>query len=395
MRRISAHYIYLGDGSILKYGILTVSDDGTVLSIEDTKGVMKESAKVEFYPGILIPGMVNAHCHLELTHAKGCIPRNLELSGFLKNVISLPDVDSDKRSAMMGAADRMMYESGISVVGDISNGDSSFDTKQKSKIYYHTFVEALGLDSSKAEGSFSYVRTVYDEALNRGLSASIVPHAPYSVSRELMSMINQFDANSIVTIHNQESDSENDLFIRGEGKMATHLTHNIGFDMSEFPVLRHSSIHYHGSMIDKSHTLLLVHNTFMSREDLDFILNLREGAKTTFVLCPKSNIYIEGSLPNIEMFRDEVVSLAIGTDSLSSNDTLSMMEEIKVIQNNFPDISLNELVQMATSNGAKALLLEEQYGTIAVGKKPGIVLLKDVDLKNHRLRATSNSIRII
>ncbi|MDC1106296.1 amidohydrolase family protein [Prolixibacteraceae bacterium] len=395
MRRLSGHFIFLGDGRILEKGIVTCDEDGTIVDIQDNNGDLKEAANVEFYSGVLMPGMVNAHCHLELSDTKGIIPRHTTLPGFIQQVIKLQRDTPEKRNEKVIAADRIMYNSGISVVGDVSNGVDCFEVKRGSKILYHTFVEALGMNEHRAEASFGYVVSVYNRAQEMGLNCSIVPHAPYSVSKALMSKINLFDEKSIISIHNQESASENQLFITGDGDLADHLSDNIGINMEQFTPLKQSSIHYHGMQISRNHPLLLIHNTYMNLEDVDFIVE-RHGMKDlTLVLCPKSNLYIENQLPNVPMFMNRNMSLALGTDSLASNDSLSLVEEMKIIQNNFPNIALNSLIEMATINGATALQQDKIYGSIEVGKRPGIVHLKSVDLRNLRLTKDSSSVRII
>ncbi|QZT35796.1 amidohydrolase family protein [Halosquirtibacter xylanolyticus] len=395
MRRLSAHFIFLGDGRILEKGVITCDDQGTIINIEDNKGQLREAANIEFYNGILMPGMVNAHCHLELSDTKGAIPRNTTLPGFIRHIINLERDSLSTRDAKARVADRVMFDAGISVIGDISNGIESFEVKRNSKILYHTFVEALGMDEQRASASFESVKMVYNEAIKKGLNASIVPHAPYSVSRLLMSKIDLFDKNSIISIHNQESASENQLFLSGDGNMAVHLSDNIGLNMKEFTPLNQTSIHYHGSLISDTHPLLLIHNTDMNSADIDFIVDKHGMKNLALVLCPKSNLYIENNLPDINMFMEKNMLLALGTDSLASNDTLSLVEEMKIIQNNFPNITLNSLIEMATINGAMALQQDETYGSIEVGKRPGIVHLKSVDLKNIRLTENSSSVRII
>jgi len=96
MRKLSAHYIFTGTGVVLVKGIIILSDDGTIIDIIDTKGELDEMANVEFYNGVLIPGFVNAHCHLELSHLQNVFPEKTGLPGFLKNVIEHRNPEEDK-----------------------------------------------------------------------------------------------------------------------------------------------------------------------------------------------------------------------------------------------------------------------------------------------------------
>ncbi|HZK97119.1 MAG TPA: amidohydrolase family protein, partial [Prolixibacteraceae bacterium] len=114
-----------------------------------------------------------------------------------------------------------------------------------------------------------------------------------------------------------------------------------------------------------------------------------------FVLCPGSNLYIEDRLPHIELFRQNKLQICIGTDSLSSNHQLSMLEEMKIIQSHFPAVPLDEIVTWATRNGAEALEMSDWAGTIERGKKPGINLIIGMDLKHLQLLPQSKVKRLI
>jgi cytosine/adenosine deaminase-related metal-dependent hydrolase len=118
---------------------------------------------------------------------------------------------------------------------------------------------------------------------------------------------------------------------------------------------------------------LLIHNTFITKEDIEFA---KENFKNTYYgLCPNANLYIENELPDVETLRKLNIDICLGTDSFASNNSLSILEEMKTIQKNF-DVSLEELIQWATINGAKALGMEKTIGSIEVGKRPGLLLLK-------------------
>ena len=131
--------------------------------------------------------------------------------------------------------------------------------------------------------------------------------------------------------------------------------------------------------LEKAKNIILVHNTFTKQEDIDYIKlqthpdSYRDKLQTFICLCVNANKFIEDAVPPIEMFRKNNCSIVLGTDSLASNWSLSIFEEIKTIQKNFPSIPLEEILKWATSNGAKALKLDHELGSIEKGKKPGIV----------------------
>jgi cytosine/adenosine deaminase-related metal-dependent hydrolase len=144
--------------------------------------------------------------------------------------------------------------------------------------------------------------------------------------------------------------------------------------------------------ITKSGNLILVHNTFVDRNTIRMI---KERKNLFWCLCPNSNIHIENKIPPLDMLIEEGCEIIIGTDSLASNANLSILEELKTLQLKFPEIPIKDLVSWATMNGAKALGEEEQFGKIEAGKKPGLLLLQNVDLQNMKLLPDSFVTRLI
>jgi len=397
MRKLSAHYIFTGTGIILVKGIIVLSDDGTIADIIDTNGELDEMAGVEFYSGVLVPGFVNAHCHLELSHLHGIFPEKSGLPHFLKNVIDHRNPEGNRVIEKAQKADFELWKNGIVAVGDVSNSDATFQLKSKSKIVYHTFIEALGFSPERAEKAFAWAQYCYEEVQSLGLTASIVPHAPYSISRELFEKICKFavDHRSVLSMHSQESSAEDDLYHSGDGEIVRHLTKNLGIDLSFFNPTGKSALESVINWLPTENNLLLVHNIRTGQNDIDLIQSTRSRDKTWFVLCPNSNLYIEDRLPDIELFYKNGLQICLGTDSLSSNRKLSMLDEIKTIQTHFPAIPFGEIVTWATRNGAEALEMNEWAGTIEKGKKPGINLITGMDLQHLQLLPQSKVKRLI
>ena len=356
MRKLSAHYIITGTGAVLVKGIINLSDDGTVIDVIDTQGELDEMANVEFYSGVLIPGFVNAHCHLELSHLRTIFPEKTGLPGFLKNVIDHRNHEEDSVIGEARKADFEMLKNGIVAVGDISNTCTTFKLKSESKIRYHTFIEALGFSPLRAEKAFAWAQYCFDEGKYLGLRVSVVPHAPYSISKELFDTIAEFAANqhSILSMHSQECSDEDDLYSSGTGAIVQHLTGNLAIDLSFFKPTGKSALQSVINWLPKQNNLLLVHNIRTNQTDINLIAKTRSLKKTWFVLCPGSNLYIEDRLPDIELFRENRLQICVGTDSLASNHQLSMLDEMKTIQAHYPAIPLDEIVLWATRNGAEA-----------------------------------------
>ena len=387
MRRISAHLICDGRGKCYSKGILTLDAEGTILDIQDTNGILHESAEVEFFSGLIVPGFVNAHCHLELSHLQHKFSEGSGFIPFLKKVVENRNNDPDRIVNAALRADLLMHKNGIVAVGDVSNGITAFDVKRDSKIDYFTFVEALGFAPERAERAFGWVKNCKKIAESLGLKASIVPHAPYSVSISLFKAIAAEAGETCLplSVHSQESTEEDELYQSGTGEIVNHLQDNLAIDTSFFIPTGKNAIRSTLEMLPSQNNLLLVHNLFTNQSDLDYIRSVRKLNNTWFVLCPGSNLYIQNRLPDVELFRNNHLQICLGTDSLVSNHQLSILEEMKIIQAAYPAIPIDEMITWASFNGAKALGLADWVGSLEVGKRPGINLITGLDLTEKKL----------
>ena len=397
MRKFSAHYIITGTGDVLKKGVIAVNDEGIITELIDTGGDLTEMASVEFYNGILIPGFINSHCHLELSHLRNVFPEKMKMAGFLKSIWQLRAAEEETIIKAAEKADQEMWRNGISAVGDISNNNLTFKIKFSSKIHYHTFIESLGFSPERADRAFDWSKNYLIEANNGGLNASIVPHSPYSISRKLFDKISGLakEQNAILSMHNQESIHEDELFRSASGPIYDHLKETLSIDLSFFTPSGRSALATVLGWLPAENQLLLVHNTCTGEKDIDLIKQERSLKNTWFVLCPNSNLYIEDRLPDIYLFRNHQLKICLGTDSLSSNRQLSILEEMKTISSHFPQIPFPELVIWGTRNGAEAIKVDDWAGTIEKGKKPGINLIEGADLHKFQLKPETKVRRLI
>lgn len=394
MRKLSAHYIFPVTGKPLHNGILITGDQGEIIDLVDTNGNLADAEKLEFYNGVIVPGFVNAHCHLELSHLKEKITRHTGLHGFIEQFVAFREADFKEIHNRVEIADFQMKRGGIVAVGDISNTGDTFFQKQHSAIKYHTFIEIFSPEKKYAENRFQAGMNLLNDAKNfYGLSVSLTPHAPYTMSHELLSLIRSFAVRheSIISIHNQETQSENEMFISKSGMLYDMLC-RIGADYSEWIPTGRNSLESVMQSLPRKNRTLLVHNTFSGPGDY-------KPARSYFsdlywCLCPNANIFIEDTLPDIAAMRDNGLKIVIGTDSLASNDKLSILSELQTINLNFPHIPFADLVQWATLNGAEALGFSSSLGSFEKGKTPGVNLIENVDLQNMRL-TDSSTIKVL
>jgi aminodeoxyfutalosine deaminase len=381
MRKISADYIFPVSSPPVKNGVVVVDDNGIITSAPEP--LLREREDIERYEGIIVPGFVNTHCHLELSHLKGEISERKGLTDFISELIPKRDKFSlEQIKAAIASAEEEMLLNGIVAVGDISNTDHSFDQKRKNALLYHTFIEAFDFNAEQAQRIFDTVIRL--QTSNTHLHTSITPHAPYTVSGKLMELIDNLKQ-PLLSIHNQETVQENELFLSGTGPLAGMMK-RVGVDVDSKRRARGSLFFTFGGLLE-SKKILLVHNTYTSREDIDLIRQYTQGTDMEVVLClcPRANLYIENSLPDIPMFVEAGMKLTLGTDSYASNWSLSILDEIKVISKHFPAIPFEILISWATKNGAEFLGMQEKVGTIEKGKKPGLNLIQGMDMQAMKL----------
>ncbi|MBV2226435.1 MULTISPECIES: amidohydrolase family protein [Sphingobacterium] len=373
MKYYAADVVFPVAGPAIKKGVVAMDDQGIVKGVFNP-GEIDENL-VEQFKGALIPGFVNAHCHLELSHLLGVVPRSTGLPNFLSNVINERGNHESKLEAAMEEADKMMYENGIQAVGDHVNSAVTAKIKENSPIKYHTFVEVMATNKEDVVTRIDNAKEI--EFHFDYKHSSITPHAPYSGSKFLFKTLKKaISEDNIISIHNQESDEENKLFRYKKGEFLEFFK-KMDMVMEDFRAQARNSLQSFLPYIPSKNKLILVHNTYTSIKDLDFVD--RMGRSVYFCFCPKANLYIEDRIPKIDNFLLGGHDIVIGTDSLASNDTLDILEELKVIHQEFPDLDFNETIKWATLNGAKALNLESELGSLEVGKKPGLVLLEGMD----------------
>ncbi len=380
MRKITADYIFPVSSEPIKNGVVIVGNDGAILAVEARE--QHDEATLEYYPGVIVPGFVNTHCHLELSHMKGKAETGTGLLPFIYKVVNFRDIPMEEILSGIEKADREMYENGIVAVGDISNKLDTAATKNESSIRYYTFVEMFDfMLDDWAERTFQQYKEVFDGQSNHNRNRkSCVPHAPYTVSKRLFKMINEVNApGDTVSIHNQETVHENEYFLCKKGDFLEFFD-TFKIPANGFEATGKSSIHYALENMDPKCRTLFVHNTMTSTEDLKAAQAWSDNVY--WATCPNANLYIENRLPNYKVFMENSARLTIGTDSLTSNWQLSVIEEMKTIAKYQSNIPFETMLQWATLNGAKALGFEKDIGSIEEGKTPGLNLLnlKD-DLK--------------
>ena len=387
-QKFQATQIFTGTELLEDQLVLITQKDGT---IEALVGIEEAGEDIQSFEGIISPGFVNAHCHLELSHMKGMIAAHSGLQEFVKQIVGLRKVEDAIIQQAISSAENEMYNNGIVAVGDICNTLDTLTIKQKHKLAYYSFVELYDLDPTRADDKINTGLKMQEAFEQNCVRASLVPHAPYSVSFNLWKLLSNYFGAHTITMHNQETIDENEFFENKSGSfLGMYERTKVSLDFFEATGL--SSLQSVLPYFKKAARSILVHNSFTSKEDIHAVQ--KQMPNSFWCLCPNANQYIEETMPPIELLRANAAEIVIGTDSYASNWSLNILDELKTIQKHNPSILLAEMLGWATINGARALQMEKGLGSFEKGKKPGVVLIEGIH-SNGQLQNTSISKRII
>ena len=392
-KRVTAEFVYtLESPQPIRNGYVEYDEtDGTILSV----GSCAEGETVE--PGALVPGFVNAHCHVELSHLHKKFRKGTGMAGFIDQINELRDwAGREAKAQLVQEWMDKMWADGVSAMADISNDDSSFDVKGSHQMYTRTFLEVFGSEPHMCEGVMAEVTELGRVADKAGIDAAPTPHSCYTMSPQLLSASAAAGlAKGYLSYHSQESQEEEDLLRSGSGAMYENRRRS---GMSTPPVTGESSLKYFLDRLADAKPapydehILLVHNVCLAQDDIDAAKKVMNNVY--WAVCPLSNIFIHNALPPIPLMRRNGLAITLGTDSLSSNDDLDMVKEMYCLHANFPEVPMSEILTWASMNGAAFLSKEDTLGSLSAGKKPGVVRISEIDGEGF-VTSASKSVRLV
>ena len=366
--------------------VVVTTKDGTIVDIIPSS---EAGENIQELDGLLCPGFINAHCHLELSHLKDAIPTETGLSEFVKQIVPKRAAAQEVIEAAIEAAENEMYNNGIVAVGDICNTADTIAAKTKGKLAYYNFVEIYGLDPLLADQKMNEGLLLQAQYEAANLKAVVIPHASYSVPAALLQLLANNYGSHTVSIHNQETKAENDFFEKKIGAFVD-MYRRVGVDLDFFTPTKTTSLQSVLPYLKDATKSIWVHNSFTAESDIKAVQATATDAY--WCLCPSANQYIENTMPPVQLFRDQHANIVVGTDSYASNWSLNMLDELKRIQSHNPHVPLAEMLTWITSNGARALQMEDKLGSIEIGKKPGLVLIENCSNENDITNAVSRRI---
>lgn len=377
-RKFQADNLFTGTEILDENNVLVTKESGVIENIIKAEDAGED---VQKFAGLLSPGFINSHCHLELSHMRELIPEKTGLVDFVFKVVTERHFSENEILDAIAKAEDEMFSNGIVAVGDICNNTLTLSQKLKQRLAYYNFIEVSGWLPQIAATRFERSKNFYEEFANsqlktRNSKLSLVPHAPYSVSDELWKQIQPFFPGKTVSIHNQETSFEDELFLSNAGDFV-RMYEMMKIDHSHFKPTGVSSLQSYFQKLAAAKNIILVHNTFTKEEDVLYVNRVASivDQEIFFCACINANLYIEDKVPPLDMLIKNNCNVVLGTDSLASNHSLNILDEMKSITKHFPQVELKTLLQWATANGAAALQMNDVLGSFEPGKQPGVVLI--------------------
>ena len=376
-RAVHADAVIVGDGAPIRDGVVIVDGGGEVTAVGPAGEVLPAhaGAKVERVRGVVFPGLVNAHAHVELSAYRGKVAGGRGFVDWVDHFIALRGetaADEEGEGIARGVAE--LEAACTAAVGDVTNTLGAVHPLARAGIAGCVFHEVFGVNREHVMARVAGVKAELEERVGPWptweLAYAPAPHTLYTTHPDavhaLLESARTYGART--SIHLAEHPAERRAIEKGDGPSVEWLQMRArgGLDWPRVPLFD-----YAASLGVLSPHVALVHLTDARADELRRVA----ASGASVVLCPRSNLYIEGQLPPLLAVREAGIAPALGTDSLASNASLDVLAEARALGDRFPAVPPRELVAMATWNGARALGRSD-LGRIAKGTRPGIALVE-------------------
>jgi len=343
--------------------------DGLITAVGASKPAgFSVPSGVDLGESVIMPGVVNAHTHLELSGLRGSIPRAVSMPEWVRAVMSARSRLISPSGGCFSDAARECRGFGTALVGDISNTLESLDTVLTESIDATLFHEFLGFDveADEAKTLIEPLAKHIAAHVNGRVQVRAAAHAPYSVSAELFRAISRLPGPR--SVHLAESEEEVEFLISGKGPWRDILEERGRMDHGWVPP-RARPVDYLQSVGWLREDTIVVHGVQLVDDEIDGLVK----TGSTLVVCPRSNDWTGAGVPPIGKFYARGLRVAIGTDSLASAPDLNVFEELAEVRRLAPDVPASKLLQSATIVGAQALGRGRSHGAIEPGRRAVLI----------------------
>lgn len=365
------------------------TSEGRILQVGNHKDVCRQFSSGEVYhhgKGAIMPALVNAHTHLELSPLENLIGQADGFTDWLKNVVQKRSIPSNQEieDAMVSSIDRLK-RAGTILLGDISNTGISLPFLASNHLRAVVFLEVVGLREERAKESWAGLASILSEwSESSNPLVTLAAHSPYGVSRRYLEKVNHWGRTNgnPVSIHLAESEEEVLFLKTGRGPMRDFLEAVNAFDPS-FKPPGLSPVAFLAELGFLDERTLCVHLVHLSDVDIEILCQ----KKVRVCICPLSNQRLNVGLAPVDKLIKAGLSIALGTDSLASNDDLNLFREMAYIEASFPKIDTHEILKMGTIHGAAALGMDKIVGSMESGKEAHLIFvaLEDTSLSTPEL----------
>ncbi|HLG54491.1 MAG TPA: amidohydrolase family protein [Vicinamibacterales bacterium] len=375
MISLRADWILPITGPPIRDGFVAVDED-RIVAIDDRP----PAGSVHLGRVAVLPALVNAHTHLELSYLHERVPASTSFNDWVVTLMALRRGFPDPAAAdILAAAAQGVAQaraSGTGLIGDISNTLVTVQILRDAGMAAHVFHELMGFNIADPGERVGQARARAQAAGldERGVRVSLAPHAPYSVSPELFMAIRaDVDAhpNTVSTVHLGESADEVELLRHGTG-VTRAMLEKLGVWTDAWQVPGVSPVEYLANLGFLDSRVLVVHGVQCDGGDLGRL----RAMGSTLVSCPRSNQHVGVGEPPLEAFYATGVSVAFGTDSLASVADLNMFAELAEARRIAPCVPARQLLQSATLTAAHALGFERDFGSIEKGKRAALIAVR-------------------
>ncbi|MGH7293549.1 MAG: amidohydrolase family protein [Polyangiaceae bacterium] len=377
MRAVHADAIVTGDAEVLRDAAVVLDPAGAVIDVGPAPEVLPRhaGAPVERVRGVLLPGLVNAHTHLELSALRGQVPGGAGFVPWVEQLIGTrvearPEEDLDAVARAVTELD----EAGTIAVGEVTNSLVAVRSLARRGMVGSVFHEVFGVEKEALVRRVEALPRVVEEAVGPWPSPDLAyvptPHTVYTTHRDVVRRLvrDARERGQRASVHLSEHAAERRFLEHGDGPVADWYATRLRLrrDLLEWP--GQSPVAFADELGVLGPHVIAVHLTDARPAELELVAR----RSSPVVLCPRSNLFIDTRLPPLLAILAAGIAPALGTDSLASNASLDVLAEAKALADRFPSVSPASLLRMATWNGAMALGRPD-LGRIARGARPGLV----------------------